>query len=239
MTVVEVRDVWRIYRLGKVDVPAVRGISLRIEEGEFLAIVGPSGCGKTTLLNLLGGLDRPTRGSVILDGLDLARASEHQLVETRRHKVGFVFQTFHLVPTLTAFENVLLPLRYARVDRRRRRRLGEEALAQVGLSERMHHLPLELSGGEQQRVAIARAIVHDPLVVLADEPTGELDSATTQAVVRLMQKINDQRGKTFIIVTHNLEVANATERVVLLTDGTVAEDRRCDRSVRAGNDVDQ
>lgn len=237
MSVVAARDVWKVYRLGKVDVPAIQGIALEIQRGEFLSIVGPSGCGKTTLLNLLGGLDWPTKGTVILDGVDLSEASQHQIVEIHRHKIGFIFQAFHLIPTMTAFENVALPLRYARVERKRRKQLVEKALVRVGLSERMHHKPLELSGGEQQRVAIARAIVHDPLVVLADEPTGELDSATAQVIIGLLQELNARQGQTCIIVTHNRKVAEATDRIVSLRDGVVVEDIRCDRTVKSEADA--
>lgn len=226
MKVVEARDIWKFYKLGKVNVPAIRGINLEIQHGEFLSIVGPSGCGKTTLLNLLSGLDRPTKGMVILEDLNLVQTSQRQLVQVRRHKIGFIFQAFHLIPTMTALENVTLPLRYARVNRKRRKELAEKALARVGLNQRMHHLPTELSGGEQQRVAVARAIVHDPLIVFADEPTGELDSATAQVIVNLLHEMNVEHGKTFIVVTHNREVAEATNRIISLKDGIIVQDEQ-------------
>jgi len=223
---VAARSVWKIYRLGKVQVPAVRGVDLEIDPGEFISIVGPSGCGKSTLLNLLGGLDGPTRGSVKVDGADLSLASASQLVQLRRCKIGFIFQAFHLIPTLTAVENVSLPLRYARVEPNKRRRMAEKALADVGLAERSDHLPTELSGGEQQRVAIARAIVHDPVLVLADEPTGEVDSTTAQVITGLLRRLNEEQGKTFVIITHDTGLAESTDRIVCLRDGVVVQDRR-------------
>ncbi|HEX2221654.1 MAG TPA: ABC transporter ATP-binding protein, partial [Candidatus Limnocylindria bacterium] len=227
--IISARDLVRVYRRGASEVRAVDGVTLEVARGELLAIMGRSGSGKTTLLDLLGCLLRPTSGDLEIEGRSVIGASDGELARIRQSKIGFVFQEFNLIPTLTAVENVMLPLRYGprRPDGRRR---AEELLATVGLAERIRHRPTELSGGEQQRVAIARALVNDPAVVLADEPTGELDTTTGGALIGMLRGLNAERGVTVVIVTHDPSVAGATERVVRLSDGRVVADvRRADR----------
>jgi putative ABC transport system ATP-binding protein len=221
------RDLVKVYRRGASEVRAVDGISLSVEAGEFMAIMGRSGSGKTTLLDLLGCLLRPSDGELEIDGRSVIGASDGDLARVRRERIGFVFQEFNLIPTLTATENVMLPLRYGprRPDARTR---AAELLEVVGLGERATHRPTELSGGEQQRVAIARALVNDPAVVLADEPTGELDSATSDRLIATLRDLNGDRGVTIIIVTHDAGVAGSTDRVVRLQDGRVIADVRRD-----------
>ncbi|GBD11342.1 putative ABC transporter ATP-binding protein YknY [bacterium HR23] len=221
--ILSARGVWRIFRSGGIEVPAVRGVDLEVRQGEFLALMGRSGSGKTTLLNILAGLDRPTRGQVLLDGQDLTRVSERELVEVRRKKVGFVFQFYGLLPLLSAYENVELPLRVNGVPAGERRRRSIEALEKVGLAHRAHHRPYELSGGEQQRVAIARALVTRPLVVFADEPTGELDTATGMQIAGLLREMAQREGITVVTATHDPVVAGMADRVVVLVDGALAE----------------
>ncbi len=230
--VVETRDLVKLYRLGRQEVRALNGVTLRVGPGEFVAIVGRSGSGKSTLLNLIGCLDRPTSGSVFLDGVEVSRAPERDLPRIRREKVGFVFQHFNLVPTLTALENVVLPLRYSRVPRREARRRAVEVLEAVEMGHRLAHRPLELSGGEQQRVAIARALVNRPAVVLADEPTGELDTQTTAVIIALMKRLNESLGQTFLVVTHDTFVAGEAQRVVQMKDGRIESDTLSDRRGR-------
>jgi putative ABC transport system ATP-binding protein len=225
--ILEARGLTKVYRRGASEVRAVDGIDLDVEAGEFMAIMGRSGSGKTTLLDLLGCLLRPTDGQLSIDGRSVIGASDGELATIRRERIGFVFQEFNLIPTLTAIENVLLPLRYGprRPDAKSR---ATELLELVGLAERASHRPTELSGGEQQRVAIARALVNDPAVILADEPTGELDSATSERLMTTLRQLNAERGVTIIIVTHDAGVAGATDRVVRLTDGRVVADERRD-----------
>ncbi|HEX2884130.1 MAG TPA: ABC transporter ATP-binding protein [Candidatus Limnocylindria bacterium] len=227
MPILEARDLTKVYRRGASEVRAVDGVSLDVEAGEFMAIMGRSGSGKTTLLDLLGCLLRPSDGELSIDGRSVIGASDGELATIRRERIGFVFQEFNLIPTLTAVENVLLPLRYGPRRRDGRARAGE-LLELVGLGERRTHRPTELSGGEQQRVAIARALVNDPAVILADEPTGELDSATSGRLMETLRALNRERGVTIIIVTHDAGVAGATDRVVRLSDGTVVADARSD-----------
>ncbi|HVM25478.1 MAG TPA: ABC transporter ATP-binding protein [Candidatus Limnocylindrales bacterium] len=226
-TILQATELAKIYRRGTSEVRAVDGISLQVEAGEFMAIMGRSGSGKTTLLDLLGCLLRPTSGQLAIDGRSVIGASDAQLATIRRERIGFVFQEFNLIPTMTAMENVLLPLRYGPRRRDARRRAGE-LLELVGLRDRVNHRPTELSGGEQQRVAIARALVNDPAVVLADEPTGELDSATSERLITTLRELNGERGVTIVIVTHDAGVAGATDRVVRLQDGRVIADVRRD-----------
>ena len=217
----------KVYRRGASEVRAVDGVTLNVEAGEFMAIMGRSGSGKTTLLDLLGCLLRPTDGQLAIDGRGVNGASDGDLATIRRERIGFVFQEFNLIPTLTALENVMLPLRYG--PRRPTGRADAQALLDlVGLRERMSHRPTELSGGEQQRVAIARALVNEPAVILADEPTGELDSATSEDLMGMLRRLNRERGVTIIIVTHDAGVAGATDRVVRLSDGRVIADERRD-----------
>ena len=222
---VAVQDVTREYRLEGVTVPALRGVSLTVEPGDFLAIVGPSGSGKSTLMHLLGGLDRPTSGRLLLGGRDVSSLSAAELAGLRNRVIGFVFQSFHLLTRTSARDNVALPLIYRGVRRAERRRLAAEALDRVGLSHRMHHRPNQLSGGEQQRVAIARALVTGPSVLLADEPTGNLDSATAGAVMELLLEHVARRGATLVLVTHDQELARrSADRVVWLRDGQLARE---------------
>ena len=213
------RDLIKVYRTGKTEVIALRGLNMHVRPGEVVAIMGPSGCGKTTLLNLIGGLDKPTAGSIIVGGRNLVEASERELERYRLLEVGFIFQFFNLVPTLTALENVELPMALAgRPDRRRR---AMELLELVGLADRAHHKPDELSGGEQQRVAIACALANDPPLILADEPTGELDRENAKMVIELLTRLSKELGKTCIIATHDYMVARAADRILRMEDGLI------------------
>jgi putative ABC transport system ATP-binding protein len=222
----EARTLAKSYRLGQVRVPALAGADLAVARGEVVALAGPSGSGKSTLLNLLGGLDVPDTGQAMFDGRDLAALSERDRTLLRRLRLGFVFQTFNLVPVLSAFENVEYPLWIAGVAEGERRRRAEAALAAVGLAGRLRHRPDQLSGGERQRVAIARALVHEPLAVLADEPTGNLDSTTGQQVLDLLLAANAERGTTLLVATHDPAVLARVPRRVRLRDGAVVADER-------------
>ena len=229
-TVVRATEISKEFRTGKVVVRALRGVSLEIEAGEMVAIVGPSGSGKSTLLGLLGGLDTPTSGRVEVDSLDITDMNESQLADVRSVKIGFVFQTFNLIPTLTALENVALPAQFARSRSKvKPTRRARELLTTVGLGDRLKHRPAELSGGEQQRVALARAMVNQPALILADEPTGNLDSATGEEVLRLLRRLCDESGQTVIMVTHDPRVATYADRVVFLQDGRIVEEARLER----------
>jgi putative ABC transport system ATP-binding protein len=220
-----VDDVHRTYRMGRdVEVHALRGVTFEVDAGDYLAIIGSSGSGKSTLLNLLGALDRPTAGSVRFAGDDVARLSDSDLARLRNRRIGFVFQSFHLLPRLTARDNVLLPLAYRPGSRRERRDRAEAALTAVGLADRMDHRPNELSGGQQQRVAIARALVTEPDLILADEPTGNLDTATGEEILTLLDTLHDERGATVIVITHEAEVAARTRRTIELRDGQIVTD---------------
>ena len=218
---VAVEGVTREYRMEGVSVPALRGVSLTIEPGDFLAIVGPSGSGKSTLMHLLGGLDRPTTGRLLLGGRDVSSLSPADMATLRNHVIGFVFQSFHLMARTSARDNVGLPLIYRGVRRKARRRLASEALERVGLGHRLNHRPSQLSGGEQQRVAIARALVTEPSVLLADEPTGNLDSASGEAVLSLLEELNAERGVALAVVTHDPAVAARARRQVRMRDGLI------------------
>ena len=222
--VIEVQDVERVYRLGEdVEVRALAGVSLRIARGEFVAIMGSSGSGKSTLMHILGCLDAPTAGRYLLDGVDVRDIAEDDLADLRNRKIGFVFQSFNLVARTTALANVELPLAYAGLGRRERRARAIAALAAVGMEDRLHHLPSELSGGQQQRAAVARAIVTDPAIVLADEPTGNLDSHSTEEILRVFARLNAE-GRTVVLITHESDVAARARRVVRLADGRVLSD---------------
>ncbi len=211
----------KVYRRGKLEVPAVVDVNLQVHSGEIIGIVGPSGSGKTTLLNLIGGLDKPTRGKVFVEDVDITSLSEGELANYRLKKVGFVFQFYNLIPTLTALENVELPMALAGVPKTERRRRAMELLEMVGLESRADHKPDELSGGEQQRVAIARALANNPAIVLADEPTGDLDSKSAKSLVSLVRRLNKENGQTFMIATHDPIVMEGCTRIYSMRDGRV------------------
>ena len=222
--VIEAEGITKVYRMGDIEVHALRGVDVRIARGEIVSIMGPSGSGKTTLMNILGCLDRPSSGSYSLDGSQVAELSDDQLAVIRNKKVGFVFQSFNLLGRQTALTNVELPMRYAGISNGRRQR-ALEALEAVGLGDRVQHRPNELSGGQQQRVAIARALVNNPAMIMADEPTGNLDSKSGVEIVQILLDLNKNLGTTLIFVTHDPEIASHTKRVVSLLDGLITEDR--------------
>ncbi len=220
-TVVRAVGLARRYKMGDTFVNALRGVDLEVTRGEFVALVGPSGSGKSTVLNLVGGLDRPTSGEVWIDDTELSGSDEKTLTRHRRRQVGFVFQSFNLLPRLSAEENVALPLMFSGVPEKERRARARELLERMGLSARLTHRPTQLSGGEQQRVAIARALVGQPIILLADEPTGNLDTTTGVEIMRLLKELNQEHGLTLLVVTHDPEVAAFADRVVRLRDGQV------------------
>ncbi len=223
--VVDAKDLKKTYRMGMVDVHALCGVSVAIDKGEIVAIMGPSGSGKSTLMNLLGCLDKPTSGKYVLNGKDVSRLDGNELAQIRNKEVGFVFQSYNLLPRMNAMANVMLPLNYARdEDIKDGDKRAEELLTQVGLKNRIYHKPFEMSGGEQQRVAIARALVNRPSILLADEPTGNLDSKSGREIMDLLVEINKTRGVTLIIVTHAAEVAKMTHRLIQLEDGLVKDE---------------
>jgi putative ABC transport system ATP-binding protein len=221
--IIEIAEVWKTYLMGTQHVHALRGLSAEVRRGEYVAIMGPSGSGKSTLMNIIGCLDTPTKGRYVLDGEDVSRLSDNHLADVRNRRIGFVFQTFNLLPRQTCLQNVELPLVYAGVSGRERRRRAEGALEAVGLGDRMTHRPNELSGGQRQRVAVARALVNEPSILLADEPTGNLDSATSEEIMRLFEQLY-RRGHTLLVVTHEHDIAHHARRIVHLRDGLVEYD---------------
>jgi putative ABC transport system ATP-binding protein len=221
--IVDAENITKVYQMGEVEVHALRGLSVKIAPGEILSIMGPSGSGKSTLMNILGCLDRPTSGKYSLNGESVATLTDDQLAEIRNRGVGFVFQSFNLLPRQTALANVELPMRYAELNGRNRKQVAKEALEAVGLGDRIRHRPNELSGGEQQRVAIARALVNDPAIIMADEPSGNLDSKAGDEIMALLRSLNQERGTTLIIVTHDPEIAALTDRIISLRDGRIEE----------------
>jgi len=222
--VITLEGITKVYRTGEVEVDALKGISLHIPEGEFVAIMGPSGSGKSTLMNLIGCLDQPSSGRYVLDGYDVSALTDDQLAWIRNRKIGFVFQSYNLIPRASAVHNVEMPLIYAG-DNQQRRERAMAALESVGLLERASHLPSELSGGQQQRVAVARALVTDPAILLADEPTGNLDSESSLEIMKLLRDLN-QQGRTIVLITHEPEIATFAQRVVRLRDGVIVSDER-------------
>lgn len=220
--IIKLEDVWKIYRMGEVEVPALQGLNLEIYPEEFVAIMGPSGSGKSTAMNMIGCLDVPTRGSIYLEGEDIAVLSESDLAQIRGRKIGFIFQTFNLMPGLTALENVMLPMIFQGIDKEDREDRAIELLDLVGLGNRLGHKPTELSGGQQQRVAIARSLANDPDVILADEPTGNLDTKTGEEVMKMLSDLHCDEGKTIVMVTHDNDVANYAERTINIKDGKLA-----------------
>ncbi len=223
MSLIEIKDIYKIYNPGENEVRALDGVSLTVEHGEFLAIVGQSGSGKSTLMNMLGLLDVPTSGEYKLDGVDVAHMTDDELSEIRNKQIGFIFQGFNLIPSLTAVENVELPLVYRGMKKEKRNKLALEALDRVGLSHRLDHLPKQMSGGQQQRVAIARAVAARPPIILADEPTGNLDSHSGVEVMKILHELHSE-GRTVILITHDNDIANEAQRVIRITDGQIVSD---------------
>ena len=220
--VIELKDIWKVYQIGDIKVEALRGVSVSIKQGEFVAITGPSGSGKSTMMNMVGALDIPSKGAIYLDGKDISKLHESDLAEIRGKKIGFVFQQFNLISTLSALENVMLPMEFEEAEDIEEK--AKKALTIVGLNDRMNHKPKELSGGQQQRVAIARAIANNPEVILADEPTGNLDSKTGKEIMDLFNKLHKE-GKTVILITHDLNLVRYGERIVILRDGKVSNEK--------------
>jgi len=223
-TIIKLENVWKVYYLGKVEVWALRGIDLEIKKGAFLSIIGPSGSGKSTLLNIIGCLDFPTKGKVFLDGKDIQKLSPDELARIRGKKIGFVFQQFNLLPNLTAIENVALPMVFQGMKEKERLERAKELLELVGLKERIFHKPQELSGGEQQRVAIARALANDPEIIIADEPTGNLDSKSGKMIMEILKSLHREQKKTILVVTHDPQIASYSEEILRIKDGKIVGD---------------
>lgn len=225
-TIIELEELSRYYEMGGVTIRALNGVDVQIGRGEYVSIVGPSGSGKTTLFNMIGGLDRPTRGKIYIDGVDISKLDAYELAWLRCRKIGYIFQTFNLIPVLTAVENVALPTVFAGVPRDEGLKKAEKLLSSVGLGDRLHHRPTELSAGQQQRVAIARAIANDPTIILADEPTGNLDLNTGMEIIDLLHGLNRTQGMTLIAATHDLKMIKASDRIVWLRDGKIEKIER-------------
>lgn len=223
--VIEIKDLFKIYKMGKIEIPALKDISLKIEKGEFVGIMGPSGSGKSTLMNILGLLDRPTYGKYLLNEERVDKKNNKELANLRNQEIGFVFQVFNLLPRMSALQNAMIPFAYGRngLSPRKRKKRAQKLLEQVGLKERIKHKPNELSGGERQRVAIARAIINDPSLILADEPTGTLDTKTGKEIMEIFKKLNEQ-GRTIVMVTHDEEMAKYAKRIIRLKDGKIIND---------------
>jgi putative ABC transport system ATP-binding protein len=219
--VVETEDLAKYYQMGPLTVKALDGVNLKIKRGEYISIMGPSGSGKTTLFNMVGGIDRPTRGRVYIDGVDIAKLDAYELAWLRCRKIGYIFQSFNLIPVLTAIENVELPMIFAGVEREERARRSREILEAVGLGERLNHKPAELSGGQQQRVAVARALSNNPVIVLADEPTGNLDLHTGLEIITLLRGLNKDKEVTIVAATHDLKMIDVSDRIIYLRDGHI------------------
>jgi len=221
--IISTKDLAKIYHLGKIEVPALKGININIEKGEFVAIMGASGSGKSTLMHLIGCLDRPSSGTITIDGIETSHMEKDELAELRNKKIGFVFQSFNLLPRMNALGNVELPLLYANIPKEKRREKAINAMKMVNLEDRMNHKPSELSGGQQQRVAIARALINSPAIILADEPTGNLDSKSGVEIIGILRKLNEE-GHTVIMVTHDRNVGENVRRIIILKDGEVTEE---------------
>lgn len=224
--VIRLENVWKVYKMGEVEVPALRGLNLEIREGEFVAVMGPSGSGKSTAMNMIGCLDIPTKGAIYLEGKNISRMSESNLAQIRGRKIGFIFQQFNLIQTLTALENVMLPMVFQKTTKEQRIQRAEKLLGMVGLGDRMEHKPTELSGGEQQRVAIARSLANSPHVILADEPTGNLDTKTGNVVMDFLCKLHAKENKTIVMVTHDPDIAKNAERIDQLKDGAIFKTKK-------------
>jgi putative ABC transport system ATP-binding protein len=236
-TIIETVDLKKVYGVGDAEVVAVNGISIKICAGEFVAIMGPSGSGKSTLMNILACLDRPTEGQYILDGEDVSEYTRKELALIRSQKLGFVFQSFNLLPRATALDNVIMPIIYRRenqISAKKRKEIALAALESVGLADRVHHLPSELSGGQQQRVAVARALINDPVLLLADEPTGNLDTKSSEEILVLLHDLHD-RGRTIVMVTHEPDIAHHTERILMIRDGKLFSDQQNGRRITRQN----
>lgn len=221
--IIKLDDVWKIYKMGEVEVPALRGVNLEVKRGEFLAVMGPSGSGKSTAMNMIGCLDVPTKGRIFLEKQDISHLSESDLAQIRGKKIGFIFQTFNLIPTLSALENVALPMIFQNMPKEERVRRATELLEMVGLGDRIKHKPNELSGGQQQRVAIARSLINDPEVILADEPTGNLDSVSGHKVIDFLCELHEKEKKTIVMVTHDANIAKCAGRMEYLHDGQIVK----------------
>jgi len=224
--IIKINNVWKIYKMGDVEVKALRGLDLEIHPGEFIAIQGPSGSGKSTAMNMVGCLDTPTKGHIYLEGKDISTLNESDLAQLRGKKIGFIFQQFNLINTLTALENVMLPMAFQNVPKEKRKENATKILSFLGLGDRMHHKPSELSGGQQQRVAIARALANDPDIILADEPTGNLDSLTGRYIIDFLIKLNKEKKKTVIMVTHDDKLSKFAKKIYFLKDGSIVKNAK-------------